>query len=107
MKFKRTTITLDGKETQGYSVEGLDDSIFRGLRVVLVKGSQRWSAYEATTGHSITPPSWPGSYSNRTRAGILRIVSNYLSNIPESGWTRVQEKLDYQLTTDNCEGGTL
>ncbi|RKU10823.1 hypothetical protein C6503_19245 [Candidatus Poribacteria bacterium] len=97
MKFKRTTITLNDKETQGYSVEGLDNSVFRGLRVVLVKEGQRWSAYEATTGHSITPSSWPGSYSNKTREGILRIVSKHLSNIPESGWTRVQEQLDYQL----------
>ena len=38
LKFKRTTITINGdEELKGYTVEGLDNSIFRGLKVVLVK----------------------------------------------------------------------
>ena len=97
LTFKRTTITINGQATQGYSVEGLDNRIFRGLQVVLVKHSQRWSAYETTTGLSITPSSWAGGYSNKTRKGILQIVSNFLSNAPQSGWTRMQEQLDYKL----------
>ena len=100
LKFKRTTITINGdKETKGYKVEGLDTRIFRGLKVVLVKG-WGWKAYEATTGISITPSSWAGGYSNKTREGILQILSNFLSNAPESGWTRIQEKLDYDLEID-------
>ncbi len=97
LTFKRTTLTINDEETQGYSVEGLDNRIFRGLQVVLVKHSQRWNAYEATTGLSITPPSWAGGYSNKTRKGILQIVSHFLSNAPQSGWTRMQEQLDYKL----------
>ena len=46
---------------------------------------------------SITPPSWAGGYSNKTREGLLQIVANFLSNAPESGWTRIQEQLDYDL----------
>lgn len=99
LKFKRTTITINGEENRGYSVEGLDTHIFRGLKVVLVKG-WGWKAYEATTGISITPPSWAGGLSNKTREGILQILSNFLSNAPESGWTRIQEKLDYDLRID-------
>ena len=99
LRFKRTTITINGEENRGYKVEGLDTRIFRGLKVVLVKG-WGWKAYEATTGISITPPSWAGGYSNKTREGILQILSNFLSNAPESGWTRIQEKLDYDLEID-------
>ena len=54
LKFKRTTLTINNKETKGYEVTGLDNSIFRGLRVALVK-NWGWTAYEATTGLSITP----------------------------------------------------
>lgn len=96
MKYKRTTLTINGVEITGYTVEGLDTR-FRGLQVAVVKDSDRWHAYEATTGLSITPPSWPGGYSNKTRDGILQIVANFLSNTPESGWERVQAQLDYQL----------
>ena len=35
LTFKRTTVTLNGVETQGYSVAGLDPTIFRGLQVIL------------------------------------------------------------------------
>ena len=58
LKFKRTTITINGdEELKGYSVEGLDTRIFRGLKVVLVKG-WGWKAYEATTALSLMPRSW-------------------------------------------------
>ena len=96
MKYKRTTLTINGVKTEGYRVEGLDKR-FRGLHVAVVKSSDRWHAYEATTGLSITPPSWAGGYSNKTRDGIIQIVANFLSNAPESGWERVQAQLDYQL----------
>ena len=96
LTFKRTTVTLNGVETKGYSVAGLDPTIFRGLQVILVK-SWGWKAYEATTGLSLTPPSWEGGLSNKTRKGILHIVSNALSNVTESGWARIQEQLDYAL----------
>ena len=99
MKFKRTTLTINNKETQGYTVDGLDNSIFRGLRVVLVK-NWGWTAYEATTGLSITPNSWAGGLSNKTREGILQIVANFISNAPESGWAHIQEGLDYDLDID-------
>ena len=96
LKFKRTTITINGEETKGYTVEGLNRR-FRGLQVAVVKNSNRWHAYEATTGLSITPPSWAGGLSNKTREGILQIVSHFLSNAPESGWVRMQEQLNYDL----------
>ena len=64
LKFKRTTITINGVKTKGYTVKGLDENVFRGLQVVVVKDSNRWEAYEATTGLSITPTSWAGGYSS-------------------------------------------
>ena len=99
LKFKRTTITIGDKELKGYSVEGLDNRIFRGLQVVLVK-NWGWKAHEATTGISITPPSWPGCYSNKTREGTLQIVANSLSNAPKVVWEVIQERLDYDLEID-------
>ena len=96
MKYKRTPLTINGVKTNGYRVEGLDTR-FRGLHVVVVKDFDRWHAYEATTGFSITPPSWAGGYSNKTRDGIIQIVANFLSNAPESSWEQVQAQLDYQL----------
>ena len=99
LKFKRTTITINGVETKGYAVEGLDESVFRGLQVVLVK-NWGWKAHEATTGISITPPSWPGCYSNKTREGTLQIVANSLSNAPKVVWEVIQERLDYDLEID-------
>ena len=97
LKYKRTTITINGVKTKGYSVEGLNVNVFRGLQVTVVKDSNRWTAHETTTGLSITPPSWAGGYSNKTREGLLQIVSHFLSNAPESGWTRMQAQLDYTL----------
>ena len=97
--FKQPPITINGAKTKGYSVEGLNPNVFRGLQVTVVKDSNRWTAHETTTGLSITPPSWAGGYSNKTRNGILQIVSNFLSDFPKSGWTRIQERLDYTLET--------
>ena len=97
LKYKQTTVIINSVKTKGYTVKGLDVSIFRGLQVTVVKDSNRWTAHETTTGLSITPSSWAGGYSNKTRDGILQIVSNFLSNAPESGWARIQEKLDYDL----------
>ena len=99
MKFKRTTITINGEETKGYNVEGLDKS-FRDLQVAVIKNSNRWHAYEAITGLSITPSNWKGGFSNKTREGILQIAANFLSNAPESGWVRMQEQLNYDLEID-------
>ena len=99
LTFKRTTLTINGIETQAYTVEGLDNSIFRGLQVAVVKDGDRWYAREATTGTSITPPSWAGGLSNKTRAGIIQIVSNMLQIFPQSGWEWIQEQLDYDLET--------
>ena len=103
-KFKRTTITTyyakgsTGVETKAYSVEGLDPNIFKGLQVALVNDNGRWKAYEATTGLSITPRSWNGGMSNRTRVGILQIVSNFLPHImTDVRWESLQKKLDYPL----------
>ena len=94
--FRKTTITIKGKETQGYTVEGLDPQIYRGLQVVLVK-RHGWSAYEATTGRSMMPSSWSGSFSNKTRQGALQILTHFLSTAPQSGWQAIQECLDYEL----------
>lgn len=100
LNFKRTVITVNGAKTKGYTVEGLDNSIFRGLRVAVVKcrfGRSEWYAHEATTGLSVMPRSWAGSYSNKTREGIIQIVSNHLKNAPQALWDSVEEKLDYNL----------
>ena len=98
LKFKRTTIKIKDIETKGYAVEGLDDKIFRGLKIVVVKNAHGWLAHEATTGISLTPPSWAGGYSNKTREGVLQIVANMFRNaFPESGWAWLQEQLDYDL----------
>ena len=100
LRFKRTTITINGdEELTGYTVEGLDNSIFRGLKVVLVKDWD-WKAYEATTALSLMPRSWPGCYSNKTREGVLQIVANFLSNSPEAVWEVIQKRLDYDLRID-------
>ena len=99
LTFKRTTLTLNGEATRGYRVEGLDTSIFRGLQVVVVKNADRWHAHEATTGKSLTPPSWAGGLSNKTRAGIIQIVSHQLRTSPESCWERIQAQLGYNLQT--------
>ena len=97
LNFKRGEIQINGVATQGYRVEGLDASIFRGLQVAVVNHSGRWHAYEATTGGSITPNSWAGGLSNKTREGLLQIVSHFLSNAPDSGWDRMQAQLNYDL----------
>lgn len=101
LKFRQTTIKINGAERRkGYRVIGLDARIFRGLQVVVVKcrfGRREWYAYEATTGRSLMPRSWAGGQSHKTRAGIIQIVANALSNAPESLWTRIQQELDYDL----------
>lgn len=96
-KFKRTTITINGDEVlKGYRVEGLDNSIFRGLQVVLVKDWD-WIAYEATTALRLMPKSWEGGLSNKTREGALQIVANFLLNTHEAVWEIIQDRLDYDL----------
>ena len=98
LKFKRTTIKVKGVETRGYAVKGLDNSIFRGLRVAVVKNGSGWLVHEATTGIGLTPPSWAGGYSNKTREGVLQIVANMFQNVfPESGWEWLREEIDYDL----------
>lgn len=101
LKFRKTTIKINGAERRkGYRVAGLDARIFRGLQVVVVKckfGRREWYAYEATTGRSLMPRSWAGSYSNKTREGIIQIVSNHLKNAPQALWDAIEEKVDYTL----------
>ena len=92
--FRKTTTSYGLK---GYRVRGLDPKVFRGLRVVVARRSSGWFAYEASTGISLTPPSWAGGLSNKTRAGILQILAYCLPNIPESAWEQLQEKLNYKL----------
>ena len=96
LTFKRTTLTLNGEATTAYSVEGLD-KCFRGLQVAVVKNGDRWYAYEATTGIDLTPRSWAGGLSNKTRAGIIQIVAIRLQNAPVVMWNRAQAQLDYNL----------
>ena len=96
LTFKRTTLTINGEATTGYSVEGLD-KCFRGLQVAVVKDGNRWHAHEATIGADLTPRNWAGGLSNKTRAGIIQIVAIHLSNVPQSMWDSVQEQLDYDL----------
>ena len=97
--FRKTVITIEGKATQGYAVEGLDPQIYRGLQVVLVK-DWGWSAYEATTGLSMMPGSWAGGFSNKTRQGALQILANRLSDLPQETWDHVQKGLDYELNKE-------
>ena len=96
LKFKRTTLTINGEATTGYSVEGLS-TCFRGLQVAVVKDGDRWYAHEATTGMDLTPRSWAGGLSNKTRAGIIQIVAIHLQNAPMEMWNRAQAQLDYSL----------
>ena len=100
LTFKRTTLTINGEETKGYKVEGLDNSIFRGLQVAVVKNGDRWHAHEATIGADLTPPSWAGGLSNKTRAGIIQIVAIRLKDAPVAMWDQVQAQLDYDLDID-------
>lgn len=94
LTFRKTTTSYGLK---GYRVRGLDPKIFKGLRVIVVRQSSGWFAYEASTGVSLTPPSWAGGLSNKTRAGIIQILSCFLLSVSESGWARLQEKLNYKL----------
>ncbi len=99
LAFKRTTLTINGIETKAYKVEGLDNSIFRGLQVAVLKDGDRWHAHEATTGADLTPRSWAGGLSNKTRAGIIQIVAIRLKDTPVAMWDQVQAQLDYHLET--------
>ena len=96
LNFKRTTLTIDGAAVKGYSVDGLDPRVYRGLQVVLVK-RHGWAAYEATTGLSMMPTSWVGGFSNQTRQGALQILANRLLDLPQETWDHVQKGLDYDL----------
>ena len=96
LKFKRTKITINGEATQAYIVEGLD-KCFRGLQVAVVKDGDRWYAHEATTGTDLTPRSWAGGLSNKTRAGIIQIVAIHLKNAPMAMWNKAQEQINYDL----------
>ena len=97
LKYHRTTIEIDGVEIKGYTVDGLDQSIFRGLQVTVIKDGIVWGAYETTTSLPLTPPSWAGSLNNKTRECILQIVSNMLSNLPSWTWDAIQAKVGYDL----------
>ena len=96
LTFKRTTLTINGEATTGYSVEGLS-KCFRGLQVAVVKDGDHWYAHEATTGMDLTPRSWAGGLSNKTRAGIIQIVAIHLQNAPVAMWEKAQAQLDYDL----------
>ena len=100
LKYHRTAITINGVEFKGYTVDGLDPSIFRGLQVTVIKAGIVWGAYETTTSLSLTPPSWSGSLNNKTREGILQIVSDMLSNAPSGTWDAIQSKVGYDLSTE-------
>lgn len=95
MKFKKATATIGKERVSGYRVVNPGKS-FRGLKVFLVKRYDRWHAYEKTTGLSITPSSWAGGFSNKTREGIMQIVANFLAN-QKSGWEIMQKQLAYPL----------
>ena len=96
LNFKRTTISIEGKEVKGYGVTGLDPRVYRGLRVVVVK-HRGWNAYEATTGLPMSPTSWVGGFSNQTRQGALQILANRLLDLPQETWDHVQKGLEYEL----------
>ena len=98
LTFKRTTLTINGKATQAYTVDGLD-KCFRGLQVAVVKNGDRWHAHEATIGTDLTP-SWAGGLSNKTRAGIIQIVAIRLKDASVAMWDQVQAQLDYDLDID-------
>ena len=96
LKYKQTTITINGEATTAYSVEGLS-TCFRGLQIAVVKDGDRWYAYEATTGMDLTPRSWAGGLSNKTRAGIIQIVAIHLQNTPMAMWKKAQAQVNYDL----------
>ncbi|MXV73439.1 hypothetical protein F4Z99_04070 [Candidatus Poribacteria bacterium] len=98
MEFKRKKITFKNKPTVAYAVVGLDPTVFRGLKIIVIKDKiSGWYAYEATTQITVTPTSWNGGFSNATRAGIIQIVANKLRELPEESWEIIQKKIRYQL----------
>ena len=101
MEFKKATIQINGKSVKGYRVIN-PDKVFRGLKIFLKKDFDRWYAYEATTGSPLTPSSWAGGYSNRTRAGVIQIIANKFANMSEYYWNYAQKKLNYTLKKGEC-----
>ena len=101
MRFEKTQLSIAGETVNAYKVLDVGNGVFRGLQVAVVKYGNGWSAYEVSTGLSITPKSWDGGYSNKTREGIMQIVSNHFASLPQLMWDRIAERLDYDLTIDD------
>ncbi len=71
--------TLDGKvEVKCYPViiPGFEKYKFIIHHVLYSDG---WFVSEVSTGLSVMPPSWPGSHSNKTRAGAIAIATERLA----------------------------
>ena len=94
--FKKTTAIIGGKTVNGYRVTNLTKE-FRGLKIFLKKEFTRWYAYEHTTGKTITPKSWAGGFSNKTRVGILSIVGHFLACQSNERWKSIQKQINYPL----------
>ena len=96
MEFKKSTLTIKGISAHGYNVINPGPN-FRGLKVFLINSTAGWFAYEKTTGSPLTPGSYAGGLSNKTRAGIMQIVDIFLEDLPEARWESIEKKLPYPL----------
>ena len=96
MKFKKSSIIINKDSVNGYNVINPGPN-FRGLKVFLINSEGHWFAYEKTTGSPLTPGSYAGGLSNRTRAGVMQIVDIFLEQLPEVRWESIEKKLPYPL----------
>ena len=93
----RTTNAPDIKN--GYLVEGMG-TVARGLKIVVVKDNSSWTCYEQSTGMRLSPSSWNGGLSNKTRAGALQILAEHLRNSTDEMWTHAAELVNYPLSAE-------
>ena len=63
------------REMKGHEIE-IDGIPCVGIRHKNAPSYAKWDIIAASTGVSIMPPSWPGSYSAGTLAGAIQIVQN-------------------------------
>lgn len=110
MKYVPIEIEINGETKKAYRVEDLNPKTFRGLQICVLKKHSKWNhwaAYEITTGTTLMPISWSGSYNNKTRDATMEIVAYRLSKLSELNWQKIQEHLDYKLEKPKFRWGEI